>query len=565
MAATPHERLFFVADFNIDLLARQLANTTRPGVETAIAPPGPVMAALAAGPPGRDWSAVVWTRPDAVSETFARARDFAQVDHNRAIEDARRFGAALRAFAGRARSVFVPSWVQPPFARGWGMLDYRPGAGTAQLLARMNLALAEALADAPSIYMLDAGRWLAEAGSRGWSQKLWYAAKCPFAPPVIDLASADIAAALDGIAGRARRIVILDLDDVLWGGLVGEVGWNALALGGHDHVGEAFVDFQRALAALAARGVQLAIVSKNDEAGALEAIERHPEMILRRSHFAAWRIDWQDKAQNVAAVLADVNLGAESAVFIDDSAAERARVRDAVPGIFVPDWPSDPARFRETLESLRCFDAPVRTDEDRARGSMAADERSRRAALDAAGSLDDWLRSLEIAVSVETLGAANLERAAQLLNKTNQMNLSTRRLTAGELAGWADGPGHCVLTFRVRDRFGDYGLTGIVGLDIAGPRARLVDFLLSCRVMGRRVEEAMLHVGAAHARARQASTLVAELVPTARNTPCLDFFSRSGMHRTAGNVFEWDLSRPYECPDAVAVADHARVVTSIDP
>jgi len=236
-----------------------------------------------------------------------------------------------------------------------------------------------------------------------------------------------------------------------------------------------------------------------------------------------------------------------------------------VPGILVPDWPSDPARFREALESLRCFDAPVQTAEDRARAGMIADERSRRTALAAADNLDDWLRSLEIAITVEALAPANLDRAAQLFNKTNQMNASTRRLSAGELEAWAAAPAHCLLTFRVRDRFGDYGLTGIVGLELAGSRARLSDFLLSCRVMGRRVEDAMLHVAAAHARARQASTLVVEVVPTARNKPCLDFFLGSGLRETRHHVFEWDLSQPYARPDFVAVADHARVAASSDP
>ena len=562
---TPHDRLYFVADFNVELLARQLSNTTLPGIETAIAPSGPVIAALAAGPPAPEWSAIVWTRPEAVSEAFARACASEPADHERALDEVRTYGAALGRFAARARSVFVPTWVLPPFERGWGMLDYRPGTGVAQLLARMNVALADAVGDVPSVFVLDAGRWLACAGARGWSQKLWYAAKCPFAPPVIGLAAVDIAAALDGVAGRARRVAILDLDDVLWGGIVGEVGWSGLALGGHDHVGEAFADFQRALKALTARGVQLALVSKNDEATALEAIDRHPEMVLRRGDFAAWRINWDDKAQNVAAVLSELNLGAESAVFIDDSAIERARVASAVPGILVPDWPSDAARFREALGSLRCFDSPFRTGEDRARTAMLTEERSRRSALADADSPDDWLQSLEIAVTVEALAPANLDRAAQLFNKTNQMNVSTRRLSAAELAAWADTPDHCVLTFRVRDRFGDYGLTGIVGLELTGSRARLVDFLLSCRVMGRHVEETMLHVAVAHARADRASTLAAELLPTPRNKPCLAFFARSGMRPVSDYGFEWDLSKPYPCPSGVSVADHAGVATSIDP
>ena len=279
---TRSERLYFIADFNVETLARYIANTTLAGAETALAPPGPVLPALAAGPPGSDWSAVVWTRPESVVDSFRSALTGQEIDLDRALDEVRAYAAAIAQFAARARSVFVPTWVSPPFERGLGMLDYRPGIGRAQLLARMNLALADALRDEPSVFVLDTGRWFASAGSRGWSQKLWYATKSPFSPAVIEQAAADIGAALDGIAGRARRLVMLDLDNVLWGGVVGEAGWTGINVGGHDHVGEAFADFQRALKALAARGVQLAIVSRNDEATALEVIERHPRCSHRK-------------------------------------------------------------------------------------------------------------------------------------------------------------------------------------------------------------------------------------------------------------------------------------------
>ncbi len=374
---------------------------------------------------------------------------------------------------------------------------------------------------------------------------------------MIAAAADDIAAAVEGLAGRARRVVILDLDDVLWGGIVGEVGPLGVRIGGHDLVGEAFADFQHALKGLSRRGILLAIASKNDEAVALEAIDRHPEMLLRRDDFAAWRINWTDKATNVAAVLADLNLGAESAVFIDDQPIERERVRSAVPGILVPEWPTDPCDFREALGLLRCFDAPAVTSEDRARSGMAAAERSRRIAAAAAANVDEWLRSLDVRIDVEPLDERNLERAAQLLNKTNQMNLSTRRMTAADLAAWVSAPGHVVLTFRVADRFGDSGLTGLVGLRCVGGEAQLVDFLLSCRVMGRRVEDAMLSVAVAQARRRGASVLRAELIPTPRNGPCLDFFRRSRFAPTDANGFSWNTAEPYAGPDAVRIIEPA--------
>jgi FkbH-like protein len=560
---TPSARLHFIADFNIESLARYIANTAMPGTETSIAPFGAVIPSLAAGPPGPEWSAVVWTRPESVIDGFRRALALETVDPAGALDDVRGYAAVLIDYSTRAHAVFVPTWITPPFERGLGMLDWR--AGVAELLARMNLALADALRDQPSIFLLDAARWIAHAGARGWSQKLWYATKSPLGPAIVEQAAADITAAMEGLAGRARRLVIVDLDDVLWGGLVGETGWTDINLGGHDHVGEAFADFQRGLKTLTQRGVQLAIASKNDEATAFEAIDRHAEMQLRRDDFAAWRINWHDKAQNVAELLQELNLGAESAVFIDDSAIERARVREAVPGILVPEWPDDPSRFREALSSLRCFDSPFLTAEDRARTAMFAAERSRRTTLGAASSLEDWLKTLDIRVGVDSLTAVNLERAAQLFNKTNQMTVATRRLTKSELEAWASAAGHTLLTFRVCDRFGDSGLTGMLGLRFEGDVAHVVDFLWSCRVAGRTIEDAMLHVAVAQSRARGASTLRVAIKPTARNKPCIEFFERSGLRRLDDHVYVWDTAQPYQRPPWVTLADEAgAAATTLD-
>jgi FkbH-like protein len=554
--------IFFVADFTIETLVRVIANTALPGRETRVAPTNQVMAALAAGAPGPEWCAVVWTRPEQVSEQFQRAMLFDEADRAAAIEETRAFAAAVTEFARTTRATLLPSWVMAPTYRGHGPLDLRPGFGVAALLAQMNQTLVESFRSESNVFVFDTTRWFSVIGQRGWSDKLWYVSKSPFTPALYELAAADIAAVIAGLDGDSRRIIILDLDDVLWGGLVGEVGWEGLNLGGHDHVGEAFVDFQRMLKALTRRGIQLAIVSKNDESTALEAIDKHPEMILRREDFAGWRINWSDKADNLVAVLGEIGLGTESAVFIDDSPIERARVSEAVAGILVPDWPIDPALFRGTLASLRCFDAATMTAEDRSRTAMYAAERARKEGVAASGNLDQWFASLGVTVTVETLNQGNLERAAQLFNKTNQMNLATRRLSAAELLRWASHDGRAVFTFRVADRFGDSGLTGIVGLERERSAARLTDFLLSCRVIGRHVEETLLHIAVGRARAVGATELIADFIPTARNGPCLDFFRRSGLKSVGEHRFVWNVAEPYDRPRFVTLRDHTSVSTA---
>jgi FkbH-like protein len=349
---------------------------------------------------------------------------------------------------------------------------------------------------------------------------------------------------------------VVDLDDTLWGGVVGESGVEQLRLGGHDHVGEAYADLQRALKALTRRGVVLAIVSKNDEALALEAISSHPEMILRQEDFVAWRINWDDKASNIIGLVEELNLALDTVVFIDDSPAERDRVRAALPDVLVPDWPQDPSKSVEALWKLDCFDAPWVVGEDQERTHSYHQERRRQELRDSAVSVADWLNSLNIRVKVELLSSANLQRAAQLLNKTSQMNLATRRLTESELSTWSDKPGNQVLTFRVSDRLGDAGLVGVVGLSVAGHTARIEDFLLSCRVFGRRIEDAMLATAIQRARDVGCTDIVAVYSATERNQPVLGFLERSGLVVASdGAAFEWNTRDAYPMPEELTIIE----------
>jgi len=373
-------------------------------------------------------------------------------------------------------------------------------------------------------------------------------------------AAKDIKAALRGIYGQSRKLVVLDLDDTLWGGIVGDDGWQNLQLGGHDATGEAFVDFQRMLKALTRRGVLLGVVSKNTESVAIEAIESHPEMVLKLEDFAGWRINWDDKARNIAELTEELNLGLQSVVFIDDNPIERSRVRAALPEVLVPEWPTDKTQYVGALLALDCFEPPRLSNEDRERAKMYATERTRQALKANVSSVDDWLSSLETEVTVESLSSANVKRAAQLLNKTNQLNLRTRRMTEAELLAWAEAEDHRVWTISVRDRFGASGLTGILGLAVNGSSTSVSveDFVLSCRVMGRRVEEVMLAVAARHARGLGAKSLVATYEETPKNRPCLEFFQRSGMPSTDGREFRLSLDAEVDMPKLVTVVVVAR-------
>jgi FkbH-like protein len=305
---------------------------------------------------------------------------------------------------------------------------------------------------------------------------------------------------------------------------------------------------------LSRRGVALAVVSKNEESVALEAMRRHPEMLIRPEALAAWRINWRDKAENIVALANELNLGLQSIVFIDDHPVERARVRSALPEVLVPEWPADPSRYVLALSALSCFDTAQLTDEDLARTSLYRAERARKAVELESGSMEEWLATLGTEVTFAPLDTASSPRAAQLLNKTNQMNLRTRRLTEAELLAWAREPQHELWVVTVSDRFGSAGLTGILGLRCEPERVVVEDFVLSCRVMGRRVEETLVWAAVERARALGRTQVVAELLPTPKNRPCLELWERSGFTRGAEpTIFVGDATQPLPRPGAITV------------
>ncbi len=552
-------KVVLISDFNVANLAGLLQNDAEPPIlEPVVAPYGQVIASLMPGNLAfwepKPEVLVVWTRPEGVVQSFGRLLQYEQVDLEAVMREVDEFAAAVLGACERAGSILVPSWTSPSNHRGFGPLDMKAGLGVRDTLMRMNLRLSERLYQGSNVYVLDAHKWIEAVGPWAFEPKLWYTAKIPFGIDVFKEAVKDIKSALQGVRGASKKLIVLDLDNTLWGGIVGELGWENLRLGGHDHIGEAYLDFQKSLKALTRRGILLAIASKNEEGVALGALEKHPEMLLRLKDFVGWRINWEDKAKNIADLVVELNLGLESVVFIDDDPVERARVRESLMGVLVPEWPEDAMLYTKTLLGLRCFDAPVLSQEDASRAEMYASERRRREARVQGVCVEEWLRTLDIRVKVESLTEANLQRTAQLLNKTNQMNLTTRRLTEVELLSWAQASDRRVWTYRVSDKFGDSGLTGILSLEIQGRMGTIADFVLSCRVMGRGVEETMLFAAVQYAESVGVKELHAQYIPTAKNKPCLDFWKRSSFeHDERTSRFSWRFDRLYPRPDHVVI------------
>ena len=545
-----------VSDFNLANFAASLANDPEsPSIQSLETPYGQVLPILLDGS-FECWKSspdflVVWTQPQGVIKGFNDLLQGVAVSTEGLLSEVDTFAEALVAASQRLPMVFVPTWTIPSYVSSMGLVAMK-NDGVHSVLARMNLRLIDLQSRVPGLHLLNADEWLRTAGRYAFSPKLWYMAKVPFGVEVFREAATEIKSAINGITGNSRKLIVVDLDNTLWGGIVGDLGWEKIALGGHDPIGEAFADFQHGLKLLNRRGVLLGIVSKNESDVALEAIDKHPEMILKREDFVGWRINWKDKAQNLAELVEELNLGLQSVVFLDDNPVERARIRETFPEVLVPELPVDPMLFRSRLMELRCFNFPMLSAEDVTRTKMYREERVRENLRASVGSVDEWLKTLEIRVNVEELNDGNISRCVQLLNKTNQLNLSTRRLTEPELQEWVRNAKHRLWTFRVADKFGDSGLTGIASMEWDAGEGRVVDFVLSCRVIGRKVEETMIHVLLGHAKQLGLRTLRAEYLPTAKNAPCLRFLESKSSARRDGNVFIWDVANEYPLPDCIS-------------
>ncbi len=320
----------------------------------------------------------------------------------------------------------------------------------------------------------------------------------------------------------AKKCIVLDLDNTLWGGVIGEDGMEGIKLG-LSEPGASFVAFQQALLDLHHRGIVLAVNSYNNEADAMEVIRKHPNMVLKEDHFAARRINWGDKTANIRELAQELNIGLDSMVFLDDMPMNRESMRALVPEVETPELPADPADYVKFLLSLGYFDGGPVTDEDKMRGNLYVTERLRKEAEKAFTDKTDFLKSLRLEVSTHRDDASSIERLAQLTEKTNQFNTNKRPLTIDEMRGIIESPDMSVFHGSAIDRFGDSGIITLAIVD-KGPDAWTIrSFVLSCRVFGRGIEHALLHVIARAAENEGVRSLRIELTPTEKNAPARDF------------------------------------------
>lgn len=350
---------------------------------------------------------------------------------------------------------------------------------------------------------------------RSLDDRKWYLYRQPYTEIFWNELAQQLAAILNGQKTASKKCIIVDCDNTLWGGIVGEDGLVGIALG-DDFPGSAFRDFQHQLLTLRSQGILIALCSKNNEADVWEVFDRHDGMVLKRDHVVSHRINWNDKVSNICSIAKELNIGLDSLVFVDDSAFEIGHIRQALPMVTCLEVPSDIALFSQTISSFRLFDQEHISEEDRVRSEMMVQERERRG-LSVAMGPDEFRKSLGLIVEILECRPEHVARVTQLINKTNQFNLTTRRKTAAEVVALCDDASWDVLGIRVADRFGDYGLVGVVLLHQTLKTVEIETFLLSCRVLGRGVEEAIFAKIADIARIAGAHEIVGDYIPTKKN------------------------------------------------
>lgn len=419
----------------------------------------------------------------------------------------------------------------PPESRPHGILDSKRSPGHADLARAINLGLSERCRSSGIAYVIDAEFLATQSGST-WTtlHKQQFMGSRPISDELASKLAADIASFCAARKGFARKVLAIDLDNTLWGGIVGEDGWQEVKVGG-SYPANLYSALQQEIRTLRDRGVALTLISKNNESDAWEVFERRSEMVLKRSDITAHRINWNDKVQNLRELASELNLGLDAFVVLDDNPVERTFIEQSLPEVEV--CPAgDPLEMLRWLTTCGRFDTLAVTQEDELRAKSYAAAAERKRMVSQTANLDDYLATLETVVQVGKLSDQQLSRVAQLTQKTNQFNLTTRRYSEHDLSTRLDDSGWNIFWCSCRDRFADEGIIGAAIAVEENDGWHLDTLLMSCRVLGRGVEKAFLQTILDEAEKQGAKYVSGEYIRTTKNGQTEQFFETCGFEAT---------------------------------
>lgn len=451
------------------------------------------------------------------------------------------------ALARTKATLLVCNFPRPPLA-SLGVSDSQSQVSEAATYLSINLTMLERYRNHRRVFVFDMDRLVAGFGAeRAFSSRQYFLAKIPWTDLFVARIASELVRYSFALSGRGRKCLIVDLDNTIWGGIIGEDGPSGLKIGPGSAAGEAFQRFQLAIRSLKSRGVLLAICSKNNPSDVDSVFAEDGRMPLRRSDFVAERVNWQPKPDNIVSIANQLNIGLDSLVFADDNPLEREFVRMALPDVAVLELPADPANFVDALLDVPYFEQASITQEDRAKTQMYEEESRRVGSMRTSASLDDYLSTLESRLYVRRASSSDRDRIHQLFGKTNQFNLTTRRYTLAQVDDLLSDDAFDLFIARLSDKFGDLGTIALALISREGDEMELDSFVMSCRAMGRGAETALMNVVKSRCK-DSAARIRASYLATRRNVPASSFLPSQGFVEVArdGEKITYLLERPHQ-------------------
>lgn len=415
-----------------------------------------------------------------------------------------------------------------PVYPSFGILDYQDSFKQINTYRQINLKLIDLTKKYENIFVVDIDLLQSVLGyHRFVDNRYWHIGKAPYTREALKLIAKEYIKFIKAHKGKQKKCLVVDCDNTLWGGIIGEDGIDKIEIG-KTFPGSSYLEFQQALLNLYHRGVILAICSKNNEADVFDVLRNHPNMLLRETHFASIKVNWNDKVSNLRDIAEELNIGLDSIVFVDDNEFETNMVRRYLPEVFVIDLPEDITGYRDTIISSGIFDSLTFSEEDRLRGQMYREDADRKKAEAHFTDLGEYYRYLEMEITICKADNFSVPRVAQLTQRTNQFNLTTKRYSESDIRRYLSSNDYEVFYLKLKDRFGDAGIVGISILEYMKDYAVIDTFLLSCRIIGRGVEEVFLKECIKRSRKQGKKIIYGSYIKTKKNSLVAEFYKNSG-------------------------------------
>ena len=471
-----------------------------------------------------------------------------------------RVNGLLSAFRSSSKAkIILHNFELPPYPV-FGIIDQQHDKSQQRTFEHINNKLAETAKKYEEVYVLDYEQLTSRYGKKNWfNEKLWFTSKAPISLIGLEALANEYLRYFIPMLGLTKKCIVLDLDNTLWGGILGEEGLDGIKLG-HTSPGNAFMDFQKELSNLYNKGFILAINSKNNRADVMEVFDKHPNMVLKKKHFASMKINWADKVQNMKELAKDLNIDMNTFVFFDDNPIERELIKQQLPQIHTVDLPKNPHLYSQILKELPDFEMLSLSKEDMKRGEMYYEQIQRKKLKESSTSLRDFYRSLEMTAVIKLDDKFSIPRLTKMTQKTNQFNLTTIRYSESDISNFINSKNYRVYSLQLLDKFGDNGIVGEIIIKDNSQEWEIDTFLLSCRVIGRTVETAFLAYIIEEAQKSNIKNIKGKYIPTKKNIPVEDLYKKHNFDlvEEKNRITLWKIGvekNSIKCPDWIKIIE----------